>query len=584
VEEVAVHVGVEDKKMKKYEVNIEGMHCASCAANIENNAKKLEGIKKISVNLMLKKAYVQTENGFDTKKLEKTIEKLGFRVVKENNFSDDKKEEKEIKSWKRKMFFAWLFTIPIALVMLGMRLNFILISEKITTLFFIVLAFPVIFIFGYQTIKSGVKGFLSLSFNMDSLIMLGTLVAYITGIASLFFSIGDYSGTSSMIMAFFLTGRYIENKARGQASQEIKKLIKLQSKNARVLVNGKEIEKNIEEIRVGDILVVKPGESIPLDGRVIRGESSVDESMLTGESLPVDKIKDSIVIGATINQDGIIYIKVEKIGKDTFLSGIIKLVEEAQGDKVPIQKLADKITRVFVPVILVISLLSFAGWFYFTDISRAIGVSVAVLVIACPCALGLATPTAIMVGTGIGAKKGILIRKGEAIQTMKEVKIIVFDKTGTITQGKPEVREVFSLINEKQLLLRASSLEKLSEHPLAKAIVEYSNLKSYLKVTNFKTHRGKGIEGKINSKNIAIGNLKFMKEKKINMKEIEKKVKEFESKAYTLMIIAENTKVLGVIGIADSIKEDSTRVISELNKKDLEQSCLQEIMKKLLKQ
>jgi len=546
---------------KKITLDIEGMHCASCASNIETNARKISGIKKINVNLMLKKAYVESEENFDEKILSRTIEKLGFKVLGfnlETKNSEDR-EEKEIRAWRNKMIFAWIFTIPLALLMLGMRFNIIEISDKIATLVFILMAFPVIFIFGYQTVKSGVKGFTSLSFNMDSLIMLGTVIAYLTGIASLFFSISDYSGTASMIMAFFLTGRYIETRARGRASQEIKKLLKLQSKKARVLVSGKEVEKPIESIEIGDILIVKPGESIPLDGLVIKGESSVDESMLTGESIPRDKKKGDSVIGATINQDGILYIRVQKIGKDTFLSSIIRLVEEAQSDKVPIQKTADKITQVFVPIILGISALTFFNWLYFSNPSKALEVAIAVLVIACPCALGLATPTAIMVGTGIGAKKGILIRRGEAIQTMKEVKTIVFDKTGTITQGKPEVREVYSLLGEKYLLENSASLEKLSEHPLAKAVVDYVKIKSYRKVNGFKNNRGKGIEGNIGTKHFSIGNLKFMTEKRINLDKLNKKILEYENKAYTLMIVAENKKAIGVIGIADVVRMESKK-------------------------
>jgi len=288
---------------------------------------------------------------------------------------------------------------------------------------------------------------------MDSLIALGTVVAYLTGFASLIFGLQNYSGVSAMIMAIFVTGKYIESKARGRAGQEIRKLLELGAKNARVLRKGKEIEVPISEIKVGDVMIVKPGEKIPTDGVVTKGESSVDESMVTGESLPVDKIKGSNVIGATLNQDGILYIKATKIGKDTFLSHIIDLVEEAQGSKVPIQKLADKITNIFVPSVLVLSVLTFIGWSIFSNVSSAFGASIAVLVISCPCALGLATPIALTVGSGMGAKRGILIRRGEAIQTMKNVKVIVFDKTGTITKGKPEVTdvEVVKGIKEKEL-------------------------------------------------------------------------------------------------------------------------------------
>ena len=316
-------------------------------------------------------------------------------------------------------------------------------------------------------------------------------------------------------------------------------------------------------------MIIKPGEKIPTDGVVIRGESAVDESMVTGESLPVEKTKGSNVIGATINQDGILYVKATKIGKDTFLAHIIELVEEAQGTKIPIQKLADKITSVFVPVILTLSILTFLGWLFFLgDLSRSIGVAVAVLVIACPCALGLATPTALMVGSGMGAQKGILIRKGEAIQTMKEIKTIVFDKTGTITKGKPEVTNIktFEKIPEKELLNLAASLEKLSEHPIAKAIVNKAGLKSYKKVTAFKVLRGRGVEGKIGKDIILIGNQTLMKERKIDLGSFVRSIEGFEEDGKTTMIITKNKKILGAIAVADSIKEDSKEAIKRLNK------------------
>ncbi|HLD97757.1 MAG TPA: heavy metal translocating P-type ATPase, partial [Candidatus Nanoarchaeia archaeon] len=304
-------------------------------------------------------------------------------------------------------------------------------------------------------------------------------------------------------------------------------------------------------------------------GIVVKGASAVDESMVTGESIPSEKNVKSPVIGATINQDGILYVKATKVGKDTFLSHIIELVEEAQGTKVPIQKMADKITSVFVPVILVLAILTFIGWWYFSgDLSRSLGVGVAVLVIACPCALGLATPTALMVGSGMGAKRGILIRKGEAIQTMKEVKFIVFDKTGTITKGKPEVTDIYSKVKESYLLEIAASLEKLSEHPIAKSIVDYAEKNKITKlkqVKAFKILRGRGVEGFIGKNEIIIGNQTLMKERRISLKGFESKINEFESNGKTTMIVSEAGKLLGVIGVADDVKEDSVKAIALLN-------------------
>ena len=476
-------------------------------------------------------------------------------------------EDEEINDWKRKLIGAWIFSIPVALLMLSERVFGIqFFSMEYTTFLILAIGFPVLFIFGWSTIKGGVRGLFTFYFNMDSLIALGTLVAYLTGIFSLFFSIQDYSGVSAMIMAFYITGKYVEAKARGRASQEIKKLLELGAKKARILQNNKEFEIDISEIKINDILIVKPGEKIPTDGIVVKGESSVNESMVTGESLPVEKTKGSNVIGATINQDGVLYVKATKIGKDTFLSHIIKLVEEAQSEKVPIQKLADKITSIFVPSILVLAILTFGGWLYFSsDLSRAIAASVSVLVIACPCALGLATPTALMVGSGMGAKRGILIRKGEAIQTMKNVKFVVFDKTGTITKGQPEVTNIISSVKENYLLEIAASLEKLSEHPIARAIVEKAKLRRYKEVKSFRVLRGRGVEGRIGKSEIVIGNRTLMNEKKISFKNFDSRISDFESEGKTTMIVAESRKVIGIIAVSDALKEDSILEISSLN-------------------
>ncbi len=580
--------------MKKVKIDIEGMSCASCAVNIEKSLKKVKGVRDAKVNLMMKKGFIETEDNVSNEKLKEAVSRVGdyhaTKIESEDGSRDEEEktehkhhehdypqeghehsssaEDSEIKSWKKKLIWAWIITIPITFIMFSERLfGLKLFGPETMTIVLLIMAFPVIFIIGFDTLKGGLRGFLSLYFNMDSLIALGTIVAYLTGIFSLFINVLDYSGIASMIMAFFITGKYIEAKSRGQASQEIKKLLELGAKNAVIIRGKREIEVPISEVEIGDIVIVKPGEKIPTDGVIIRGESAVDESMVTGESLPVDKTKGDNVIGSTINQDGILYIKATKIGKDTFLAHIIQLVENAQGTKVPIQKLADKITSIFVPAVLVIAILTFSFWLYFSgDLSRSLGVAVAVLVIACPCALGLATPTALMVGSGMGAKRGILIRKGEAIQTMKEIKTIVFDKTGTITKGEPEVREIYSKVPENYLWDISASLEKLSEHPLARAIVERAKLKRYRKVTGFKILRGRGLEGKIGTKKIIIGNMNLMREKGISLKGFEKKISQFENKAYTAMVVSENEKIIGIIGVADAVKDDSVSAIEKLNK------------------
>ncbi|MEK6850015.1 MAG: copper-translocating P-type ATPase [Nanoarchaeota archaeon] len=477
-------------------------------------------------------------------------------------------EEQEMRLWKIRLWGAWIFAVPIAILMILERFFQIMPLGNYTSLIILLIGFPVIFIFGWQTIRAGMRGFISFYFSMDSLIALGTIIAYATGILAFFIKIQDYSGVSAMIMSIFIAGKYIETKARGKASQEIKKLLELGAKKARILKGKEEIEIPISEVKIGDIIVIRPGEKIPTDGVVTKGQSAIDESMITGESMPVEKkIKDT-VIGATINQDGILYVKATKIGRDTFLAHIIDLVESAQGTKVPIQKVADKVTNIFVPAILILSAITFIGWIIFSsDLSRSLGVAISVLVIACPCALGLAVPIALMVGSGMGAKRGILIRKGEAIQTMKEVKIIAFDKTGTITKGKPEVTDFISKVKENYFWEVSGSLENMSEHPIAKAIVTKAALKNYKKFTNFSVVRGRGLEGKLGNKKIVVGNRTLMNEKKISFKLIESQIKSWEEEGKTTMIVAENSKVIGAVAVADAVKDDSIKAISALKKR-----------------
>lgn len=475
-------------------------------------------------------------------------------------------EDQELKDWKHRLIGAWMFAVPIAVLMLLERVaGMSLLPETVMTPVLLFIGFPVVFVYGWQTMKGGMRGLFTAYFNMDSLIALGTVVAYLTGIFSFFEFVQDYSGVASMIMAIFITGKYIETRSRGRATQEIRKLLELGAKNARVLREKKEIELPISEVKVGDVMLIRPGEKIPTDGIVVKGASAVDESMVTGESMPVEKIVKSAVIGATLNQDGILYVKATKVGSDTFLAHIIQLVEEAQSTKVPIQRLADKITGVFVPAILMLSVLTLIAWWLFNgDVSAALGAAIAVLVIACPCSLGLAVPIALAVGSGMGAQRGILIRKGEAIQTMKEVKTIVFDKTGTLTKGKPEVTDLHAKVSKRYLLEIAASLEHLSEHPLARALVNYAALRSYRKVEDFKVVRGRGVEGRIGKKKILIGNRTLMRERAISLKETEDIAKTYEHEGKTVMIVVENSTVLGVVALADTLKEDAHEAIAML--------------------
>ncbi len=564
---------------------VKGLDNPHCAMTIENAVKKIDGVKDIKLNTNTHKAAVRYTASKES--IIKAINDASYEILGEEE-TEEEAEIKEMNAAKKRMWLAWSLAIPIAIIgllferVLGLENLFIRIIP-------LILAFPILFIIGFPTLRSAVKSVKYLSFNMDVLISLGTVIAFLTGILRFFLPIEDYSGIGGMIMAFFLTGRYIEAKARGRASQAIKKLLNLEAKTAVILVKGKEKEVRIDEVKIGDLMVVKPGGKIPTDGIVVKGESAVDESMVSGESLPVDKKKDDKVIGATINQDGILYIKAEKIGRDTFLSQIIKLVEEAQGTKIPIQAFADKITGYFVPIVIIISVLTFFIWLIFPEfmkgivsvfsfipwinlnadpVTLALLAGIAVLVIACPCALGLATPTALMVGSGMGAEKGILIKRGEAIQTMKDIKIMVFDKTGTITKGKPEVTDIISIENNKnELLGLAASVEKFSEHPLAKAVVKKAEKEKIRlnHVKNFKILRGRGAKAVINGKPVLIGNRRLMAENKIEMGKFKSKISELENQGKTAMILVYNNKIAGIIAVADTVKEDSKETVSSLN-------------------
>lgn len=570
---------------------VQGLDNPHCAMVVEKAIRSVNGVKKLSLNINSHKADVLYSGPEEMKEMiRKAIERAGYKVMGEESESltQEDAEIREMREAKRRMLGAWVFSLPVAVLMFaemfaGVRVPFI-------NWLFILAAAPVLFHFGRRTYVSGLKSARYLAFNMDFLIALGTLVAFITGFMRLFLPMENYAAIAAMIMSFHLTGRYVEAKARGRASQEIRKLLELGAKSAVVVRKGKEMEIPVSEVRPGDVMVVKPGEKIPTDGTVVKGESSVDESMVTGESLPVEKRKGDAVIGATVNQDGILYVKATRVGKDTFLANIIRLVEEAQGSSVPIQEFADRVTAYFVPVVMIISLATLVLWLSFPEtmkslasffsflpwinpdigtVALALFASIAVLVIACPCALGLATPTALMVSSGMGARNGILIRRGEAIQTMKDVRIIVFDKTGTITRGKPEVREIFAKGSEKRVMEVAAGLEKLSEHPLSKAVVNKARemgLTGVVNVKGFRILRGRGVEGKAGTKRIVIGNEALMKERGIPLAGFEEKIKDFEERGFTAIVVSENRKVIGVIGIADAVKEDSAQAIKELNR------------------
>ncbi|MEM2486692.1 MAG: HAD-IC family P-type ATPase, partial [Candidatus Bathyarchaeia archaeon] len=450
---VNVYQGFE---IRRISIIISGMSCATCAARIEANLRKLNGVKSVSVNLATKRAVVEyIPELVSILDLRKIIEELGYKVETEEEVDI---YIEEMNRARRRMLLAWACTFPIIAWMIpDMLFGVTWPNLLIYNMGVIIFSIPVLFWAGLPTYRSALRVMVHKGVNMDVLIAMGTLIAFLTGPASLYTPLFNYSGVSAMIMAFHLTGRFFEAKAKGRASEAIRRLIRLEAKSARILVDGVEKDVPIQDVKVGDVMVIRPGEKIPADGVVIDGESFVDESMVTGESMPVYKKPGDNVIGGTINQGGLLKVAATRVGKDTFLSQVIRVVEECQGTKVPIQEFADKIIQYFVPVVLLIALSAFFLWMFFPEnmkaLSRwaasilpwvnidqpplmlAISAAVSTLVIACPCALGLATPTALMVGAGMGAERGILIKRGEAIQTLKEVKAIVMDKTGTLTKG-----------------------------------------------------------------------------------------------------------------------------------------------------
>ncbi len=596
------------KGTKKIILRIGDMTCASCSQTIEKALRKLDGVEEANVNLATEKATVVYNQAVtDYEKIKTAVEDTGYQVLgrEDARVKYDEEEAREIQVFeiaKKRALIAWGLTIPIILWMIPeMVFGIAWPNPTIFNIGMIVLATPVLFYPGWTTYRSAVKAITHRSANMDVLIMLGTLASFLTGPPSFIASIANYAGVGAMIMTFHLTGRYIEAKAKGRASQAIRKLLELEAKTATILRDGKEVKVPMDEVIVGDVMIVRPGAKIPTDGLVIEGESGVDESMATGESMPVQKKPGDNVIGATLNQRGLLKIRATKIGKDTFLAQVIKMVEEAQGSKVPIQVFADRVTSYFVPAVLLIAVGTLALWLIFpasmgsvgvwasqylpwvnpnlSALSLAIVATVSTLVIACPCALGLATPTVLMVGSGIGAENGVLIRRGEAIQTLKDVRVIVFDKTGTITKGKPEVTDIVAATgyDERDVLRWAASVEQGSEHPLAEAIIraaEKEKLELH-QLQKFEAITGRGIVGEISGQStILIGNRKLMEDNKIYYATLESELERLENEAKTAVIVAKDGTSVGIVAEADTLKEDSIKAIAELEKMGLQTTIL----------
>ena len=557
---------------------VEGMTCAACSARIEKALNKVDGVKSASVNLSTNKAVVEFQSGaIDDETLVSIIEKTGYKAeVEVERDLDREKElrEKEIKSLKTSFIISAILSIPLFSAMFFHMAGYhTILSEG---WFQLLLATPVQFLIGYRFYKGAFNALRGGGANMDVLISMGTSAAYFYSIYNLIKGVNEfYFESSAVIITLILLGKLFEAIAKGKTSEAIKKLMGLQPKTARVIVDGLEQEIPLEKLQIGDIIVVRPGEKVPVDGIIVEGSSSLDESMITGESIPIDKHVDDLVIGATINKFGSFKFRATKIGKDTVLSQIIKLVEDAQGSKAPVQRLADKISGIFVPIVVIIAIITFIGFYLIgKDFNTGLVNAVAVLVIACPCALGLATPTAIMVGTGKGAENGILIKSGEHLERAHKMDTIIFDKTGTITKGEPDVTDILNFNNftREEVLRIAASVEKTSEHPLGQSIVK-KGVEEMLNITDaesFAAVPGKGLKSVHEGKEILIGNRKLMAEGNILILEQENDLLRLEEEGKTAMLISVDGTLSGIIAVADQIKETSIKAIKELQAMNLD--------------
>lgn len=565
---------------KNITLDITGMTCAACSGRIEKGLRKIEGIKIANVNLALEKANVV----YDPKTVKpafmiKTIEKLGYGAVdveKLNPDSERQMREKEIATSRLLLIVSAVLSFPlfVGMIFMLLKIDFPLIHNPWLQL---ALATPVQFVIGFRFYKKAFLTTISLSPGMDLLVAMGTSAAYFFSVYNAFFG-GDktnlYFEASAIIITLVLLGKYLEAAAKGRTSEAIKKLLNLQPKTARVIKDGVETDIPVEKVMPGDIVVVRPGESIPVDGTIVEGLSSIDESMITGESMPVDKKTGDTIIGATINKFGSITFKATRVGKETALARIIKTVEDAQASKAPVQELADKIAGIFAPAVLVIAIATFLVWFLgFHDFTKALISAVSVLVIACPCALGLATPTAIMVGTGKGAENGILIKNGESLETAYKLDAVVLDKTGTITNGKPDLTDVISLgqLSSDELLEIAASAEKKSEHPLGVAI--YNSALKERVINNpdsFEAVPGMGVKAVIRNKNVIVGTKRFLAESNIDTVVGLNKMDSLENEGKTAVLVAVDGILEGIVAVADTIKENSRDAIAILKKMGLE--------------
>jgi Cu+-exporting ATPase len=551
---------------KRITLSISGMHCVGCALNIEKSLKKLNGVENAVVNFPTEEAMVEYEPKLvGIKEIKKVVSDLGYKALESDELSESKKGINNLKYFS---VIGIILTIPVVIISMFLKIpndNFIL----------LLLTTPIQFGVGYHFYRGSWNSLKNKYISMDFLVILGTSTAYFYSLYTTFFGGITFYEASATVVTTITIGRLMENISRGKTSEAIKKLIKLQAKTARVIRDGKEVEIPVEHVKKGDIVIVKPGEKIPVDGVVIDGYSSVDESMITGESMPVEKKKGDEVIGATMNKNGMLKIKAIKIGAETALAQIIKLVKEAQQSKAPIQKIADVVVSYFVPVVMIIAVSLFLTWYFLIHqpFFFALTIMVSILVVACPCAMGIATPTAVMVGLGKGAENGILIRNGEYLEKVHKLDTIVFDKTGTLTKGEPEVTDIIPFANDKKkLLMLAATAEKSSEHSLGEAIVKKA-LEEKIKIPetkHFQTIPGKGVVTNYLRRTLLIGNRKLMKDYGIEMEFAEEKMKALEDDGKTVVIVAFNNKIVGIIGIADTLKEHSVEAVEELKEMGLE--------------
>ncbi len=573
---------------------IKGMHCASCVGVLEKSLKRTSGIKEAVVNLATEKATVTFDPDICSEdQIASAVANVGYKVVtgKEATSVDQEKAEKakELKDLRNKVVVSLFLG---ALILWGSFPGLINTAPEFLKNFWVqlILATPVQFWAALGFYKATIPALKHRTANMDTLVALGTTVAYgysafVTIFPSVIMNLEieamPYFDVATLVIGLILLGRYFEAKAKAGTSEAIKKLIGMQAKTARVLRDGKEIDIPIEKVVIGDAIRVRPGEKIPVDGQILEGESSVDESMLTGESIPVDKSKGDSVVGATLNKTGTFTYRATKIGQDTMLAQIIKLVSEAQGSKAPIQRVADLISSYFVPIVIMLAFATFGVWYVFgsspagePSLVFALLNTVAVLIIACPCAMGLATPTAIMVGTGIGAEHGILIKDAESLEIAHKVKTIIFDKTGTLTKGSPEVTDIIPAgkLSEDEVLKIAASIEKGSEHSLAEAIVKHAETKKIdlEKVSAFKAIAGHGVEGKVEEKQVYLGNRKLMDREKINYRTYLTQIEKLETEGKTVMLLAVDRNLVGLVAVADTVKESAKAGVEPLQKKGIE--------------